>query len=94
MIELGSISTGTLRGEDLAPAFLGTLERVAPDGIGSHEHSALVADVARVIGGEDVEDVLDRITDAIGANLPAGLRFGAHEGDGADFGIWEVDGDE
>ena len=91
----GSIISGTLRPEDLAPAFLDALVLVDPAFVGTPRYHAFVADVARVVVSEgewDAEgEVLASLDDHINAVLPSGYRFGAHEGDGADFGIWEYD---
>ena len=96
--ETGTVVHGTLREPDLAVAFLAALERIAPHYIGTDWHRDMVADVQRIVDADgDLEsgyDIILRLEDEINACLPYGYRFGAHEGDGADFGIWEVDDDE
>lgn len=93
----GSISSGTLRPQDLAPAFLSALEALAP------HHSRLAGwreDVTYVVADEDpdtvtyymrADETLLELGDAIDAALPEGYYFGANEGDGADYGIWGVE---
>ena len=92
--ETGTVIHGTLRTPDLAVAFLAALERVAPHYVGTDWHRDMVADVERIVAtdGEldNAYDIIVRLEDEIDASLPDGYRFGAHEGDGADFGIWEV----
>jgi hypothetical protein len=102
-----SLSHGTHRNEDLLPAFLFFLEehdeRTAqrfnselvelgfghsmcgasglgnsdewPDGFGDDEASELV---------HEMFDAIDRLA-------PSGYYFGAHQGDGSDFGFWPVE---
>jgi hypothetical protein len=93
----GSVSTGTLRAQDLAPAFFDLLGDVNPYLIGTEWWEQMQRDVARIVasGGEldNADDIIDRIDDEINAQLPDGLYFGAHEGDGSDWGIWEVETD-
>lgn len=73
---LGSISTGTLRTEDLLPTF---------------------ADALKTLGGDSKQAFLDvdgdynkleRLEACLQELCPPFVRFGAHEGDGADFGFW------
>jgi hypothetical protein len=40
---------------------------------------------------QDAQDDLDMLYDELGAYAPAGHYFGAHEGDGSDFGFWPFD---
>jgi len=88
-LQLGTVSHGTLRPEDLAVAFLSTaqhLEVDLPDGIEN--------DVEAIVNGvfeHDAAEVLIEIGDRIDDALPSFLRFGTHEGDSSDWGIW---GDE
>ncbi len=90
----GSISTGTLRPQDLIPRFFDTLAVVDPTA-----HNTLNPDVHVALNQldadeyTDVDDLLASLIDALDDAAPEGYRFGAHEGDGADFGFWEVDGE-
>ena len=89
----GSVSTGTLRAQDLAPAFFDLLGDVNPDLVGTDWWEQMQRDVARIVasGGdlENAPEIIERIEDEINYWLPEGLYFGAHEGDGSDFGIWQ-----
>jgi hypothetical protein len=78
-IRIGSISTGTLRIEDLIPAY-----QELADSLGLA--------IAPLADDEDAYDFLADLDDRINGVLPDYLRFGAIEGDGADIGIWPLDG--
>jgi hypothetical protein len=90
-VTLGTISHGTLRPEDLIPTFADELEQLAAD----HEQTAkacapLIAK-ARAIEDfdcENVPEVLADLEDALNGFAPDYCYFGAHPGDGADFGFW------
>jgi hypothetical protein len=75
--QLGSISTGTLRTEDLIPAFRAALEATGNQGtLALHETPV------------DERDELATLEIALQEACPPFVYFGAHPGDGADFGFW------
>ena len=80
---IGSISTGTLRPEDLLPTFARELERHAPDHAFVHEANATL-----VYDDGDASELINEIQDALQEHCPPFVTFGAHPGDGADFGFW------
>ena len=101
-VEIGTVSHGTLRPEDLIPAFMFELERL--DG------AAAAALTERYAGegwprsmdglsfGEYITDhpeesgwLLESLFDALGEIAPPGCYFGSLEGDGSDFGFWNSD---
>ena len=92
-IQLGSVSTATLRPEDLIPALADEL-----DGIRSE--SFLLSDAERFFGvpedeapdwdSEEAGCLLDDLFTALNEYAPPHMYFGAHEGDGADFGWWQT----
>jgi len=95
--QLGSISTGTLRTEDLLPIFADTLKALPwLDGIQSNSvmFSELLADADKYQsvdtedGAEIASEVLENLTEALSAICPPFIYFGTLEGDGADFGFW------
>ena len=95
--QLGSISTGTLRTEDLLPIFADTLKALPwLDGIQSNSvmFSELLADADKyqsVDTEDDAEiasEVLENLTEALSAICPPFVYFGTLPGDGADFGFW------
>lgn len=87
----GSVSHATLREEDLIPAFEAVLDAagVEYDRPPSVDKlllgQALTDDEEEEVGlylNETLFDLLDGIA-------PEGTYFGAHPGDGSDFGFWE-----
>ena len=86
--ELGSISTGTLRPEDLLPAFARELERHAPD----HALVTAADDILNRLpddwDGGGASELINEIQDALQEHCPPFVTFGSHPGDGADFGYW------
>lgn len=100
--ETGTVVHGTLRAGDLIPAFFEELERRDPDA-----RDALLDDWERMFDpnedgyalraytddarGEDFGYMLEDLFDALGEIAPEGFYFGAHPGDGSDFGFWPVE---
>ena len=116
---LGSVSTGTLRPEDLIPAFVSELEQQKPC---HRKHRALIREVNTYLNleecgscgayhpegfagdcrenqkrfandedffqSETASELLNELMDALNEYAPAYFYFGAHPGDGADFGFW------
>lgn len=101
---VGTVSHGTLRTYDLINAFRAELQKRAPaayqqtfipacgfspipsDAEGDDSHGFWDSDEA----GWLLEALVDALNDA----APEGYYFGAHEGDGADFGFWPHGDDE
>lgn len=99
--QVGAISSGTLRTEDLLARFAEELERLARgcEHPGNKQtYDELVAEArefARDDEGEANEqfdgardEVLDMLSCALGEFAPPYCYFGSHEGDGACFGFW------
>ena len=80
--QLGSISTGTLRTEDLLAAFHSTIAA-------SGTPPALAED-GYIDGGEPYSagELLEVYTEQLESLCPPFVYFGTHPGDGADFGFW------
>lgn len=95
-IVIGTVIHGTLRFEDLAPAFLnalGPFDPLAAEGFQREIDSLhLIADDAD--RAEEESALLSSIEDTIGQHLPRHIRFGAVEGDGSDIGFWLVETEE
>jgi hypothetical protein len=101
-IRIGTLIHGTLRDEDLLAAFADELERLDTGHYGEiKEARALLAigadewsEEQREYAGWLINEIL--IT-ALNDYAPPHTYFGAHEGDGSDFGYWPtwsyVDGD-
>lgn len=96
LLESGTVSHGTLRERDLLSAFSGTLAtlvttdsadlRLLKEADGLLELEEWTTEQAC-----EAEDVLSELFEALGRYCPAGHSFGAHEGDGSDFGCWAYD---
>jgi hypothetical protein len=92
---IGSISTGTLRAEDLLDSFSRELENLVQcnaDDAGIAEEDSymkLITD-AHEVDPESYEasELVDELADALNDFAPAYCYFGAHPGDSADFGFW------
>ena len=84
----GTLIHGTLRGPDLIEAFTGELVRLGnPRGKDLAEGYALAV-LDDNMGGAYV--MIQEALDELENHAPAGHYFGAHEGDGSDFGFWPV----
>lgn len=93
--EIGSVSSGTMRREDLVPCFLGVLEDLA-DGA-TDLTSAITSRIEFADNDENYYDYyesdvsgfdLEELSDALAEYAPKNCYFGAHCGDGADYGFW------
>ena len=95
---VGSVSHGTLLTEDLLDAFAGELEllvnrnakawRSDEGGKRRDKYMKLVGDAREVDDKEDAAEIIIDLMDALQEFAPQGVFFGAHEGDGSDFGFW------
>lgn len=98
--DIGSVSSGTMREEDLIPAFTDELERLA---LANHNRQHLVK-VAELRGEMDKPgyydtdeasfDLNETLFDALNEYALPYFYFGAHPGDGADYGFWLSEGFE
>ena len=94
MFQLGSISSGTLRTEDLLQAFV---EQYRLRNLNTNPRLGLEAGrLIRIAGDREWTDdehhsagmVCIALQDALQESCPPFVYFGAHPGDGADFGFW------
>lgn len=96
----GSVSCGTMRLYDLANAFTAALETVSLE---AYQQLAFPVDFtcdglraidegpsAEFWNTEAADEFIGMLTDTLNEHAPDGYYFGAHEGDGADFGFWET----
>ena len=100
----GTVSEGTMRPQDILPACMDVLLKYHPKAYqlaigtisiefdvtytelcGDKDHPAWQSEVMGWILGGIAWDAMDEIA-------PDGYYFGAHPGDGADYGFWLVDG--
>lgn len=88
--ELGTVSEGTLRTEDLLEAFADALERLAgTSDLVKDAHDLLMANADwdwDDLG--EAQQIVSDLEDALQEYCPPFVYFGAHPGDGADFGFW------
>jgi hypothetical protein len=79
---------GTLRAEDLVEAFTDEYERIG----GRPSNVELFRSHLLLPEGEDRGDELaydlEDLYELLNELAPEGTSFGAHEGDGSDFGFW------
>lgn len=85
-----TVSHGTLRTEDLIQALGTTLQEVDPETFG-YENQRFLQQPG---DAEDHSEYLTRLFDALENAAPEGYRFGAIEGDGSDFGFWQIEEEE
>jgi len=97
----GSVIHGTLRTQDLLRAFGTELQRVFPfngSGLAFDCREAANAldyepdgQVAQMTANDVLQDAFAQLNDVAQRE---GLFFGAHEGDGSDFGYWKLETEE
>jgi len=93
--ELGSISTATMRVEDLLPVFADMLSYLDT----LSEYTWLIDECEQIIARADwdAEETFyvlnESLWDALDSFAPEGAYFGAHPGDGADYGYWMAEDD-
>ena len=92
---IGTISHGTMRPEDLIPVFARELEWLSTNQRTDNETSLIAdADDFSDFGSQHADDILEALFDALDQHAPSNCYFGAHEGDGSDYGFWPIDDDD
>lgn len=89
-----SLSSATMRPEDLIPCFMSALRIIESDNaevMASVEQMEQDMDKDGYFESEDTEFDLDYLFGLLEACAPDGFYFGAHPGDGADYGFWECE---
>jgi len=105
----GSYSTGTLRDEDMIDMFATIGQLTGCDSIKNDAHEAWTLDnnasyheesclAANCTFSDDARDkrsmIIEELFDHVNNDhTPINHRFGSIEGDGADFGVWEIEHD-
>jgi len=102
----GSVSHGTMRPEDLVPAFMELLEEYDPVQAAklTSEYSGEGWPYSQAGLGwgdpfdehqrEQAPHLLEDLFNALQEIAPPGSHFGSHPGDGSDYGFWLIDPDE
>jgi hypothetical protein len=93
---IGSVSSGTMRTEDLIPAFAWELNyylKRQPKSFKRAEYRKLIREAEKIEKEEtfDTEEAgytLEELFEALETFAPPYCYFGAHEGDGSDYGFW------
>ena len=88
---IGSVSSGTMRNEDLIPAFVDALRKLAPndDGFLDSVQGRIDEDEdGNYFDSEDANFDLDELFARLNKQAPPYFYFGENEGDGADYGFW------
>lgn len=103
---VGSVSWGTMRSQDLLPAFSDALRGLdpkayqklsAPDSdsdLAAWLSTPLAADNDPWWDSEACSFIMEDLFDALDECAPEGHYFGAHPSDGAHFGFWPVEEEE
>ncbi len=88
-----SISAGTLRTEDLIGTFIGLLDEIRP-----RVAARIRKEYGDIIDNPSDPDAVWFLHEVLFEELdklaPEGCYFGAHPGDGSDFGFWSYEFDE
>ena len=93
----GTVIHGTMRTQDLIPAFLDTLAEVWPEAYEGYMAAAFPpipayvqdeGDYSEWWDSEDAHWLLESLFDQLNEAAPEGYYFGAHPGDGSDYGFW------
>jgi hypothetical protein len=95
----GTISHGTLRPQDLIPAFADALRTVNPAAyaqltLGPWIPSYALEDEDAQWWYEDAQWILEDLISCLEESAPEGTYFGTLEGDGSDFGFWPLESEE
>lgn len=92
------VSEGTLRPQDLIPAFLSILKSLNEEEhyrfLRTYPEASDIQEELTPMQEELSEEMLQELFCFLDENAPKGMHFGAHEGDGALFGFWELPKEE
>lgn len=91
---LGTVSHGTMRNADLLPALAAEVDyQISHNG---KVNQAWCIQLRKLVNGalavdpesDAAPNILDELFEALDELAPPYVRFGAHEGDGSDYGFW------
>lgn len=90
-----SLSHATMRPEDLIPCFIDVIRDIARDESGIIlKIDTLEMDMENTEDYYETENAdwdLETLFDILDDLAPEGYYFGAHPGDGSDYGFWQVE---
>lgn len=95
-----SVSHGTMRPQDLIPSFLDALSDVWPEAYEGYMVASFPpipayvqdeGDDSEWWASDDAAYLLESLFDQLGECAPDGYYFGAHPGDGSDYGFWTIE---
>lgn len=92
-----SLSESTMRPEDLIPCFISALRIIESDNKGIMESMQQMENDTQKDGyfeSEDCQFDLNYLFDLLDACSPDGFYFGAHPGNGSDYGFWKSEDQE
>ena len=87
----GTLICGTLLEQDLIPAFIDEIRRISPTDSRLKDWNRAYA---RADDAMEWQEFVGDLIDALSEYAPQGYYFGAHPGDGADFGFWQYDDED
>lgn len=99
-LENTSVIHATHRPQDLIPAFLDAVRDVAPahyEGMMASSFGPIPAyvqdegDSSDWWQSDDASYLLEELFNVLNDHAPEGYYFGAHPGDGSDFGFWQIE---
>lgn len=92
-LDIGSYSSGTMREEDLIPTFLSVADGLRLSRADRKEVNriARAANAEDYYESDDASEDCQTLFDVLGNYTPDYCYFGAHPGDGADYGVWVVE---
>ena len=98
LLEIGShVDYASLRSQDLLPAFLECLIGIDQDFIAETyceiPYEAQFDDLHEFWGSENCVWIMECVEDRLNEYVPEGYYFGAHPGNGSDFGVWRYEDD-
>jgi len=93
--QIGSISHGTMRPEDIIPIFADELARLDKAKV----YSELIKEAMNIDWdyidwnnyNDNIPFIVDSLSEALNSFTPPYCYFGAHPGDGSDYGFWPLE---